>query len=55
MFIGLLGITACRRILCGEVIGLVGLENRIGPVGREGVCRATDSGNVGNMENVNCG
>lgn len=54
MFIGLLGTTACRRILFGEV-GLVGLENRIGPDGREGVCGGSDSGNVGNMENVNCG
>jgi hypothetical protein len=54
VFIGLLGTTACRRILCGEV-GLVGLENRMGPVGREGVCGSTDSGNVGNMENVNGG
>lgn len=51
-FLGSLGATVCRRTLCGEV-DLAGLENRMGPVEREGVCGGMDSDDIGNMENVN--
>jgi len=52
VFIGSLGTGACRGILCGQV-DLVGLENRMGPVEREGVFGVRIQAMSGIWKNVN--